>query len=305
VNIIIGFILDLIFGDPYDFPHPVRFIGKGITKLENIFLKFKNKKFWGFVLTFLIVASAYFITLFLCSLHIVIEIFLIYTIFAVKSLGFEGKKIYSLLEKGNIPEAQKQLGFIVSRDTAELSDKDIIRSTIESISENIVDGIISPIFYLLIGGAPLAMAYKAASTLDSMVGYKNEKYKDLGFASAKFDDILNWIPARITGFILIPVSALLTGKNWLNAVKITFRDRLKHDSPNSAHSEASTAGALGVMLGGPSVYFGKVENKPSLGEKLKEFENRDILDTIKILYVSAFLSLIIGFAVKFAIFGVK
>jgi adenosylcobinamide-phosphate synthase len=304
IKILTGFVLDLIFGDPYHFPHPVRFIGNFTNKLENVLLQLKHKKLAGFVLTFIVVVSTYLITLCLCSLNIIIEILLIYTIFAVKSLSFEGNKIYKLLKENNISEARKQLSFIVSRETTNLDEKNIIRSTIESISENIVDGIISPIIFLFLGGAPLAMAYKAASTLDSMIGYKNEKYKDFGFASAKFDDILNFIPARITGFFLIPIASFFCGKNIINSIKITIRDRLKHDSPNSAHSEAAVAGALGLQLGGPGIYFGKVEEKPVLGNKLKEFEQNDIKDTIKILYVTTILCLISGFIIKFFLAGV-
>jgi adenosylcobinamide-phosphate synthase len=290
--------MDLFLGDPYNFPHPVRLIGKFINKLENILIKFKNKKIAGFILTFVVVVSVYFITLFVSSLNVMIEIFLIYTVFAVKSLGDEGNKIYKLLLSGNIELARKQLGYIVSRDTNNLDEKNIIRSTVETISENIVDGVISPIFYLIIGGIPLAMAYKAASTLDSMVGYKTDKYKDFGFASAKFDDILNFIPARITGFILIPLASLFCGKSFIGSLKITFRDRLNHDSPNSAHSEAAVAGALGVMLGGQNIYFGEVVNKPAIGNAVKDFENKDIKDSIKILYITSCLALIFGLILK-------
>jgi adenosylcobinamide-phosphate synthase len=301
-KIVIGFVLDLIFGDPYYAPHPVKFIGKLIGYLEKLLIKLHNKKLSGFLLTCIVVVSIYLVTASLCSLNIVIEIFLIYTIFAVKSLGREGKKIYRLLEKGDISEARIQLGFIVSRDTSELGEKDIIRSTIETIAENIVDGVISPIFYLLLGGAPLAMAFKAASTLDSMVGYKNEKYRDFGFASAKLDDILNFIPARITGFILIPIAALLSGKNFLNSLKVVLRDRLNHDSPNSAHSEAAVAGALGVRLGGQNVYFGEVVNKPYIGDKLKDFETNDITGAIAVLYLTAIIALGTGLIIKY-LFG--
>jgi adenosylcobinamide-phosphate synthase len=303
VNIIIGFFLDLLIGDPSSFPHPVRFIGKFIIFLEKALLKEKYKKFTGFILTISIVITSYFITFTLCTLSPIIEIFIIYTVFSVNSLGFEGNKIYNLLKNNKIDSARIQLGYIVSRETKTLNEKDIIRSTVESISENIVDGIISPLFFLFIGGAPLAMAFKAVSTLDSMVGYKNDKYMDFGFASAKFDDILNFIPARISGFVLIPLASLFCGKNAVNSFRIVARDRLKHSSPNSGHSESAIAGALELQLGGNSIYFGKTIKKPFLGDKLKDFTINDIKDSIKILYISSIIALLFGIVIKFLFMG--
>ncbi|OHD15097.1 MAG: cobalamin biosynthesis protein CobD [Spirochaetes bacterium GWC1_27_15] len=298
IKIILGFAFDLIFGDPQNFPHPVRIIGNFITKLEEILYKFKNKKFTGFILMFVIVFTTYILTLFVCSLNPIIEVFLIYTIFATKTLGDEGIKIYKSLKQNNIELARTQLGYIVSRDTENISQSDIVRGTIESISENLTDGIISPLFFLLIGGVPLAMAFKAASTLDSMVGYKNDRYIDFGFASAKFDDILNFIPARLTGFVLIPLASLITGNNFINSLKVVFKDRLKTPSPNSGHSEAGFAGALGVRLGGASTYFGKIVEKPTIGVKLKDFDPKDIIKSVKLMYFTSILALMIGMVVR-------
>ena len=168
----------------------------------------------------------------------------------------------------------------------------IIRSTMETISENTVDGIVAPMFYMFLGGMPLAMAYKAINTLDSMVGYKNEKYMEFGKFSAKVDDVANFIPARITG-ILIVLASMILGYDYKNSLKIFIRDRKNHSSPNSAHSEASVAGALGVQFGGKVSYFGKETDKPTIGDKTKEFELEDIRKNIRIMYVTSFLSLVI------------
>ena len=173
-----------------------------------------------------------------------------------------------------------------------MDEKMIIRSTMETISENTVDGIVAPMFYMFLGGMPLAMAYKAINTLDSMVGYKNEKYMDFGKFSAKVDDVANFIPARITG-ILIVLASMILGYDYKNSLKIFLRDRKNHSSPNSAHSEASVAGALGVQFGGKVSYFGKEIDKPTIGDKTKEFELEDIRKNIRIMYVTSFLSLVI------------
>ena len=231
------------------------------------------------------------------------EIYLMYTIFSINSLAREGKKVYKILQKGNLEIARKELSYLVSRDTEKMDKIMIIRSTMETISENTVDGIIAPMFYMFIGGLPLAMTYKAINTMDSMVGYKNEKYIDFGKFSAKIDDIANFIPARITG-ILIIISSFLLGFDYKNAKKIFFRDRKNHSSPNSAHSEASVAGALGVQFGGKVSYFGKEVEKPTIGDKKKEFRTEDIRKNIRIMYVTSFVGLVIFSLIRFIIFKI-
>ena len=231
------------------------------------------------------------------------EIYLMYTIFSINSLAREGKKVYKILQKGNLEIARKELSYLVSRDTEKMDKIMIIRSTMETISENTVDGIIAPMFYMFIGGLPLAMTYKAINTMDSMVGYKNEKYIDFGKFSAKVDDIANFIPARITG-ILIIISSFLLGFDYKNAKKIFFRDRKNHSSPNSAHSEASVAGALGVQFGGKVSYFGKEVEKPTIGDKKKEFRTEDIRKNIRIMYVTSFVGLVIFSLIRFIIFKI-
>lgn len=289
-KIIIAYILDLIFGDPYNIPHPISYIGKLVKKMEKIFYPFKNKKVSGIFFNLSVLFIIYLIFYFIAKVKI-LEIYFLYTIFATKSLVKESKKVYMALKNEDIDEARKYLSYLVSRDTKELNKEEIIKGTLETCSENITDGIIAPMFFMFIGGLPLAMTYKAINTMDSMVGYKTSKYIDFGWFSAKIDDFVNFIPARISGLIFIPVSALFLSLNFKNSLKVFFRDRLNHSSPNSAHTESSLAGALGLQLGGPTKYFGEVEHKKYIGDKLREFEVNDILLTHKVIYVSSFVGL--------------
>lgn len=301
VSICAGFFLDLIFGDPYSFPHPVRYIGKYTEFLESKLRKICNDKLAGVFLALIVVLTSYFVTFYVSLISIVLEILLIYTIFSTRTLADEARKVYDLLQKGDIASARRQVAFLVSRDTNEMQENDIVRATVETVSENIVDGIISPMFYLFIGGAPLGMGYKAASTLDSMVGYKNEKYIKFGWASARLDDLLNFIPARITSYLLIPFAALICGMDAGNSFRIMLRDRRKHSSPNSAYSEAAVAGAIGCRLGGPASYFGRVIEKPYIGDALKEIGKEDILKSIRIMYAAALSGLALGCIIVFLI----
>ena len=303
LSIYTGYILDLIIGDPYSFPHPVRFIGKLINFVEKQIRKTtksdKGLKIAGFILWFIVVGVT------LGSTFIVVQLFrfnkiayflvnsiLIYTTLATKCLKDESVKIYKVLKTGDIEKSRIQLSYIVGRDTTNLSEKEIVRATVETVAENTVDGIIAPLFYGFIGGAPLAMAYKAINTLDSTVGYKNEKYYYLGYASAKIDDIANYIPARI-GVILLSLGSLFVGFNFKDALKIGIRDRKNHKSPNCAFPEGAVAGALGIQLGGTNIYFGKAVYKPTIGDKKREIEIEDIVRTNKIMYSSSIISVII------------
>ena len=289
--------MDLIFGDPQNVVHPVQVIGKIISAGEKVLLRKKYKFLAGAVLNIFTVSITYTL-MYLISKSVkisvffmIIEIYLMYTIFSINSLAREGNRVYRILKEGDIEKARKDLSYLVSRDTETMDEKMIIRSTMETISENTVDGIVAPMFYMFLGGMPLAMAYKAINTLDSMVGYKNEKYMDFGKFSAKVDDAANFIPARITG-ILIVLASMILGYDYKNSLKIFIRDRKNHSSPNSAHSEASVAGALGVQFGGKVSYFGKEIDKPTIGDKTKEFELEDIRKNIRIMYVTSFLSLV-------------
>lgn len=298
IKIWIAYVLDLIFGDPQNVVHPVQVIGKIISAGEKVLLRKKYKFLAGAVLNIFTVSITY-TSMYLISKSVkisvffmIIEIYLMYTIFSINSLAREGNRVYRILKEGDIEKARKDLSYLVSRDTETMDEKMIIRSTMETISENTVDGIVAPMFYMFLGGMPLAMAYKAINTLDSMVGYKNEKYMEFGKFSAKVDDVANFIPARITG-ILIVLASMILGYDYKNSLKIFLRDRKNHSSPNSAHSEASVAGALGVQFGGKVSYFGKEIDKPTIGDKTKEFELEDIRKNIRIMYVTSFLSLVI------------
>lgn len=303
LSIYIGYIIDLIIGDPYSFPHPVIYIGKLIKVVENnirkIFKDEKHLKLAGFILWFITVGLTYLITYLIIRISkfsmitfFIVNSFIIYTTLATKCLKDEAVKIYNILKSGDIKESRKQLSYIVGRDTSNLNEVEIIRATVETVAENTVDGIISPMFYAFIGGSPLAMAYKAVNTLDSMVGYKNDKYINLGFASAKIDDIANYIPARIC-VIFMTLASFVLRFDYKRCFKIAIRDRKNHKSPNCAYSEGAVAGALGIQLGGTNIYFGKPVYKPTIGDKDREIEIEDIKKTNKIMYMSSILSLII------------
>nr|WP_307775477.1 adenosylcobinamide-phosphate synthase CbiB [uncultured Cetobacterium sp.] len=298
----IAYLLDLIFGDPYWFPHPVRLIGKYISFIENRIYGLKNKKISGLFLAIIVILTTMLVSYYLAKTSKYLEIFLLYTTLATKSLGAEGIKVYKILKSGDLELAQRELSYLVSRDTGEMDEIQVVRSTMETIAENTVDGIIAPMFYAFLGslisidGAslalPFAMGYKAVNTLDSMVGYKNDKYIDFGMASAKIDDLFNLIPARISGLILIPISTFILGMGLKKPIEIFLRDRKNHASPNSGHPEAAFAGAIGVQFGGKTKYFGKYFEKPTIGDKLKEFEAEDIKKCYKIMFVTSLVGVI-------------
>ena len=310
VKILVAYCLDLILGDPYRIPHPVQFIGKIISKLEEVLYKFKNKKLWGSILCIGVLVVTFFVTSILGMIEI-LEVYLLYTIFATRCLADEGNKVYKILESENMEKAKKELSYLVSRDTGSMEERDIIRSTLETISENTVDGIIAPMFYMVLGalifpdaswGAlAFGMTYKAINTLDSMVGYKNDRYMDFGWFSAKVDDWANLIPARITGMVLYPMTALFLRYDYRSALRVYFRDRKNHASPNSAHPEAAAAGALGIQFGGVTSYFGKKYNKPTIGDRIRDFEREDIKRNINLMYGASFISLVLSGGILFKI----
>jgi len=294
VKITAGFILDLLLGDPQRFPHPVRLIGSMIIFLEKHLRRRYFQRFAGVILVAGVLFTVYPLTGFISELSWALEVFIIYTVFAVRSLSSEAMKIYVSLVSGDIDKARKQVSFLVSRDTDGMERGEIIRAAVETVTENMVDGVISPMFYLFVGGAPLGMAYKAANTIDSMIGYKNEKYILFGWCGARLDDLLNFIPARITGFILIPAAALFTGGSLLGAYRILMLHRYNHSSPNSGHPEAAAAGALGIRLGGPVSYFGVLHEKPYIGESCRELEPEDIKKAVILLHAVSVAGLILG-----------
>lgn len=304
LQLYLGYLLDLIFGDPYSMPHPVRYIGKAISwtekSLRKIFKTEEALKIGGFLLTFIIVGGTfafYFFVLYFAgkistTLAFCLEAFMIYQIFATRCLGDEGRKIYKVLMNGDIEKSRTLISYLVSRDTSAMSEEDIIKATVETITENIIDGIIAPMIFVVIGGAPLGMAYKAANTLDSMVGYKNDKYMNFGYASAKFDDILNYIPARISG-LLVVISAFVLGMDYKNSFRILLRDKNNHSSPNSAYSEAASAGALKIQLGGKATYFGVTQMKPTMGDYIEKPAPIHIMKSIRLMHAASFIGLVI------------
>jgi len=300
----IGLCLDLLFGDPVSLPHPIRFIGKGIEKVEAV-LRASNdspclSKMKGLILWLLITVGTY---TFYFSLKwftyrlnfwlgVLAESFVIYQILAIKCLKDETMRVYEALDKADLPSARKWISYLVTRRTDEMTEEDIVKATVETISENIVDGITAPLFFIAIGGAPLGMFYKAANTLDSMVGYKNDRYLHFGWASARLDDVLNFIPARLTGVLIVCVASLF-GYDGLNAWKILWRDRKNHSSPNSPYSEAPVAGALRIQLGGPATYFGVTKDKPTMGDALVSIERKHIKETNKLMIETSVVAVVL------------
>ncbi|WP_411168707.1 cobalamin biosynthesis protein [Clostridium sp. MB05] len=303
IELTIGYILDLIIGDPQNPIHPVRLIGSLCKNIEKLFRKlFKSSlKVAGGLTWIFSVAIVFFINyiIVISSFNInrifgiIISGIIIYFSISTKALKVEGLKVVSYILKDDIEGARKQLSYIVGRDTKSLDEKAILRAVVETVAENMSDGVVAPIFYAGLFGAPGAMVYKAINTMDSMFGYKNDKYKDFGFFPAKLDDVFNYIPARLTGLLIVFVSLLLN-LNYKESFKIYLRDRNNHSSPNSAHPEATVAGALGLRLGGANYYFGKLVKKPTIGDELKEIEVRDVYKTNNILYLVSFFSYLLA-----------
>ncbi|GIP29433.1 cobalamin biosynthesis protein CobD [Paenibacillus sp. J23TS9] len=296
-----AFILDLLIGDPRWIPHPVIGMGKAIKKLEAWIrrsFQLENLKRAGVLLPVLVAGGSLVITWALLKLLSLIhpwlawaaEVVLIATTIAVKGLKDAGLEVYRHLKQGDLPAARNSLGMIVGRETSHLDEPEIVRGTVETVAENIVDAVISPLLYALIGGTPLAMAYRAVNTLDSMVGYKNEKYIHLGWASARLDDIANWIPARLTA-LLLTLSALILRMDYKRAFRMVRRDARRHPSPNSGFPESAVAGALGIRLGGTNVYHGVSSFRAYMGDATRPMEARDIrltnrlLLTVSVLFV--------------------
>ena len=221
-----------------------------------------------------------------------LNIIIIWTTLAAKCLDGEAKKVYYALKNNDLEDARVKLSYIVGRDTKELSDKEIIRADVETVAENAADGVIAPLFYAIFGGAPLAMMYKGINTMDSMLGYMNEKYRYIGFFPAKVDDVFNFIPARLTG-ILICIVAFIVKGNPIESFRIMIRDRKNHKSPNCAYPEGAAAGAMRVQLGGTNVYFGEVVYKPTIGDKSIELSFEHIDECIKLMYGAEILMIII------------
>ncbi|MFR1708507.1 MAG: adenosylcobinamide-phosphate synthase CbiB [Clostridium sp.] len=309
VNILCVFlavILDFILGDPNWLPHPIIYIGKLIGFLEK-WLRDKlpnNKKLkWAsLIMVFIVCITTYTIpylllrlTVINTTIFVIVNTLIIWTTLAAKSLHLAGIEVYNALAKDDIEDGRIKLSYIVGRDTTALSREEIIRGDVETIAENTSDGIIAPIIYAIIGGAPLAMMYKGINTMDSMVGYLNEKYKNIGFFPANIDDIFNFIPARLTG-ILMCLTAWIVNGNIIKALKIMIRDRKNHKSPNCAYPEGATAGALNIQLGGTNTYFGEVIEKPTIGDAIEPLNYNHIKESIVLMYSSEILLVVFSLA---------
>ena len=298
--LIAGFVLDLLMGDPEWLYHPVRLIGGLISRLEKrLRARGGNLRRSAVILTVTTVLVTMAVTagiLVLLQLLGRIPLFIGMALLdwmgiAVTCMAKEARGVGKALEKG-LPEARKQVARIVGRDTQNLSGEEIIKATVETVAENTTDGVISPLFWALLGGPVLLWGFKAANTLDSMVGYMDEKYRDIGWSSAKLDDILNYIPARLTALLMI-LAAFLTGMDGPNAFRIVRRDHANHKSPNCAWSEAAAAGAMHIQLGGTHEYFGKPVEKPTIGDADRLAEREDIRRANRLLYVTSGLMILI------------
>jgi adenosylcobinamide-phosphate synthase len=308
-----GFLIDLAAGDPRWLYHPVILIGKLISVLEHairsMFPKTDQGAFLGGILEVLLVCAASFLIPFgilrilyrICTpAGLILETFWCWQLFACKSLKTESMKVYDKLTNGTLEEARTAVSMIVGRDTAALDETGVTKAAVETVAENTSDGIIAPMFYMAIGGAPLMFLYKGINTMDSMLGYKNDQYLYFGRCAARLDDVVNYIPSRLSGLLMILASGL-AGFDMAGAFRIFKRDRYNHASPNSAQTEAVMAGALGVQLAGNAYYFGKLYKKPTIGDPIRAIEVEDIRRANRLLYATAILGMVVFLAVRIAL----
>lgn len=308
--VVLGFVLDLLIGDPHWLYHPIRLVGALISALEKllrgVFPKNKNGELTAGV--FLLALTAGITTgcawglLYLAGrihpwVRFALETVMCYQLLATKALKDETMKVYTALSQGDLKQARYAVSMVVGRDTEVLDETGVTKAAVETVAENASDGVIAPLLFLAIGGASLGFFYKAVNTMDSMVGYKNDKYLYFGRAAARFDDVLNYIPARLSG-ALMSAAASFCGLDAGNAWKIFLRDRRNHSSPNSAHTEAAAAGALHIQLAGNAYYFGKLYEKPTIGDPDRPVEYEDIRRVNRLLYATAVLTLIVFMVVK-------
>lgn len=295
--IFLALLLDLIVGDPRWLPHPVVAVGRMISLLDrHLRQKWLNERAAGVILLLVVIAVTGMISAGILLLLTYLQPFagwvaaivISATCLAARSLHIESARVADALKAGNLSDARRYLSYIVGRDTDGLAEVDIWRAVVETVAENTSDGIIAPLFWLSLGGPIAAMAYKAVSTLDSMVGYKNEQYLRFGWASARMDDLLNYVPARISALIMV-ISAPMAGCSLSGALRITLRDRLNHPSPNSGYPEAAAAGALGVRLGGAAHYGGVLSFKEYIGDTLRPLDECAYRKMISLMYISTLL----------------
>ena len=310
---ILAFLMDTVIGDPRTRFHPVALMGSLIAFLDRIFYREEDsdtkKLASGAVLTILVLLISYHVACAILQLsyragspwaEYAISAMLLSFMISPKSLSAAGKEIYALLSDENLVEARRKVGWIVGRDTENLDAGEISRATVETIAENTVDGIIAPLFFYALGGVPLAVVYRAANTMDSMIGYKNEKYLYFGRAAAKLDDALNYIPARITGLLFV-ASAWILGFDHRHALAIMKRDAEKHPSPNGGYAEATVAGALHIRLGGVNSYFGRPSFRAYMGDALDTLSPKHIMASIRLMYTATVLFLLLSYALLHAL----
>lgn len=321
--IITGFILDALLGDPHSFPHPIRLMGKGITGLENILYDrkilphcggkegcCKNRLFAGGIMVLVMLIATALISgmILYIAYHIhpaagfITESVMCYQILAARCLQKESMLVHDAVLEGDIQKARRQVAMIVGRDTEKLDEEGVIRAAVETVAENTSDGVVAPLIYMAVGGPAAGFLYKAVNTMDSMVGYKNERYLYYGRAAAKLDDVLNYIPARIAAFSMIAAGFLIKGCDGRNAYRIHKRDAKKHASPNSAQTESVCAGALGIRLAGDASYFGKIVKKPTIGDDTRAVTASDIKMANVLMYVSAILVLAAAAGIRWFVF---
>ena len=305
-----GFVLDTLFGDPPWLPHPVVLMGKAISALEKRLRARlpqtpQGELLGGAVVAFTLPVGTFLLTSLVCLgaaklspwLGLAVQMFWCGQALAAKGLAQESTNVYRALIKPDLPAARKAVSRIVGRDTQNLTLEGVTKAAVETVAENASDGVIAPLLYMLLGGAPLALTYKAINTMDSMLGYKNEKYLYFGRAAAKLDDAANYLPSRLAG-LLWCAAAALTGNSPKGAWRIWRRDRRSHASPNSAQTESACAGALGVQLAGPAYYFGEYYAKPTIGDPLRPIEPEDIRRANRMMYAESVLALAAGLAVR-------
>ena len=309
----IGFLIDLIVGDPHGLPHPVAGIGKLISLFERLLRRVFPKtptgeKIAGGVLWLLVASISTAVPLFLlwgCDvispwLALAVESVMCWQVLATKSLRDESMKVYAALETGDLAASRRAVSMIVGRDTAALDDAGVTRAAVETVAENTSDGVVAPLLFLALGGAPLGFFYKAVNTMDSMLGYTDPPYTNIGFVPAKTDDVMNFIPARLSALLMLCAGWLLR-LDVKNGWHIFRRDRYRHASPNSAQTESVCAGLLGLRLAGDAWYHGVLHRKEYIGDALREIEHADIPLSCRLLYVTSALALVLCCAVRWVI----
>ncbi len=308
--LVLGFCIDLLFGDPHSIPHPVVLIGRLISAMEKLVRKIfpktvRGENVAGGVLWLLVVLIPTAVSLGILYLGykispwlgLALESIMCWQILATKSLKVESMKVYTALKAGDPAEYRRAVSMIVGRDTAALDDKAVARAAVETVAENTSDGIIAPMLYLAIGGAPLGFFYKAVNTMDSMLGYVEMPYKNIGLVPAKMDDFFNFLPARLSALLML-LAGWLEGLDIRRGWRIWRRDRRNHASPNSAQTESVCAGLLGLRLAGDAYYHGVLHKKPYIGDPVREIEYEDIPRACRLLYGTAMVSLVLFCGIK-------